>query len=391
MHDFDKVIDRRGTDSAKWDTFDKIYSDVKGLIHMGCADSDFESPKEIIDELNKTVNHGVFGYTDLSDEFYNGIISWQKERNNIDVKREEIVFCPRINISCGLCVEAFSQKGDEILINSPVYPPLKDAVVLNDRVIKEIPLVLQGDSFIFDFDALENAITEKTKMFILVSPHNPTSRVWTKEELEKIADICVKHNIILYVDEIHSDLLKCGVKFTSSLAIKGLIENNLIMTHSVAKTFNVPGAIISYLIIRNKKLRDALQAQINRIGMNNPSIFANAIMRVAFQKCAYYVEEVKAYIDANEEYFKKELQKIFPKAKFIKREGTYLLFVSFKDVAPEDKIFDFFLKKARVEFYRGSHFGKDFEGYMRINIATPRKTLCEAITRIKENLKYLEV
>ena len=121
-------------------------------------------------------------------------------------------------------------------------------------------------------------------MFILVSPHNPTSRVWTKEELEKIADICVKHNIILYVDEIHSDLLKCGVKFTSSLAIKGLIENNLIMTHSVAKTFNVPGAIISYLIIRNKKLRDALQAQINRIGMNNPSIFANAIMQSSLPK-----------------------------------------------------------------------------------------------------------
>lgn len=136
MHDFDKIIDRRGSDCAKWDTFDKIYNNVDDLIHMGCADSDFQSPKEIIEELTKTVNHGVFGYTDLADEFYNGIISWQKEQNNIEVKREDIVFCPRINISCGLCVEAFSKKGDEIIINSPVYPPLKDAVVLNERIIK---------------------------------------------------------------------------------------------------------------------------------------------------------------------------------------------------------------------------------------------------------------
>lgn len=389
MHDFDKIIDRRGSDCAKWDTFDKIYNNVDDLIHMGCADSDFQSPKEIIEELTKTVNHGVFGYTDLADEFYNGIISWQKEQNNIEVKREDIVFCPRINISCGLCVEAFSKKGDEIIINSPVYPPLKDAVVLNERIIKEVPLVLNEDSFVFDFDALEQAITDKTKMFILVSPHNPTSRVWTNSELEKIADICVKHNIILYVDEIHSDLLKCGVKFTSSLALKGLIEEKLIMTHSVAKTFNVPGAIISYLIIKNPKLKDALQDQITRIGMNNPNVFANAIMRVAFQKCAYYVDEIKQYIDANEEYFVGELKEIFPKAKFIKREGTYLLFVSFKDVAPEDKIFDFFLKKAKVEFYRGSHFGKEFEGYMRINIAAPRETLRKAIKRIKDNIQYL--
>ncbi len=123
--------------------------------------------------------------------------------------------------------------------------------------------------------------------------------------------------------------------------------------------------------------------------MNNPNVFANAIMRVAFQKCAYYVDEIKQYIDANEEYFVGELKEIFPKAKFIKREGTYLLFVSFKDVAPEDKIFDFFLKKAKVEFYKGSHFGKEFEGYMRINIAAPRETLRKAIKRIKDNIQYL--
>ncbi len=391
MHNFDKKIDRRGTNSFKWDGLDQIYSDVEDLIHMGCADSDFEVAKEIKEELFKTVEHGIFGYTFLSDDFFNGIIRWQKVRHNVDVKKEDIVFCPRINISCGLCVEAFSKEGDEILINSPLYPPLKEAVVLNKRKLIEIPLVLKEDSFVFDFDAFEKAITDKTKIFILVSPHNPTTRVWSEDELNKIADICIRHNIILYVDEIHADFIKKGITFTSSLALKGLIENNLIMTSSIAKTFNVPGAVISYLIIKNKELRDKVIAEINRVGMTCPNIFANAIMKVAYQKCDYYVDEINAYIDQNEKYFCKELQELFPKAKIIKREGSFLLFVSFKDVCDEDKIFNFFLKEAHVALYRGSQFSEDFKGYIRINIATPRATLEEVIRRIKKALPSFNI
>lgn len=391
MHNFDKKIDRHGTDSFKWDGLDKVYSDVKDLIHMGCADSDFEVAKEIKEVLFKTVDHGIFGYTDLSKDYFDGIIRWQKVRHNIDIKKEDIVFCPRINISCSLCVEAFSKEGDEILINSPLYPPLKEAVILNNRHIKEIPLVLENDSFSFDFEAFEKSITDKTRMFILVSPHNPTTRVWTEYELNKIADICVNNNIILYVDEIHSDLIKKGITFTSSLALKGLIENNLIMTSSVAKTFNVPGAVISYLVIKNKDLRDKVKAQIERIGMTCPNIFANNIMKVAYQKCDYYVDELNAYIDSNDEYFSTELKKLFPKSKIIKREGSFLLFISFKDVGDEDKIFNFFLKRAHVEFYRGSHFGKDFNGYMRVNIATPKSTLEEVIKRIQKALPSFDM
>lgn len=385
--DFDRVIVRRGTDCAKWDTFDKIYGGTD-LIHVGCADMDFQSPPEICEELKKAVEHGVFGYTDLSDKFYSGICSWYHSRHQIEVKPEEIIFTPRINIACGLCIEALTRPGDKVILNAPAYPPLCQAAEDNGRVVIETPLKVAGDSFELDLEALEKEVDDKTHFMVLVNPHNPTTRCWTLTELQAVADFCVRHDLYLFCDEIHGDFVKQGCTFHSILECSGPIRERLIVASSPAKTFNVMGCLVAYLIIRNPKLKAAFYREIQRVGEHNPSLFANAVMRVAYQQCAWYVDEVNAYIDGNEAYIRQEFMRLFPKLEIKRREGTYLLWMDFNPVFESEKdMLAYFIDEARVEIYPGSHFGRAFSGYVRFNLAEARPLLEEIVRRMEAALK----
>ena len=384
MMDFATPVERRGTDCAKWDTFDKIYGGTD-LIHVGCADMDFKSPPEICQAFADIAAHGVFGYTDLSPDFYSGVAAWYQRRHGIMLTPDEVMFTPRINIACGLCIEALTRPGDEVILNSPAYPPLAQAAADNGRFVRAVPLKAQDDSFTLDMDALEAAVSPKTKFMILVNPHNPTTRCWSLAELQCIADFCVRHELYLFCDEIHADFIKAGCSFHSMLEIADpALQERLIVANSPAKTFNVMGALAAYLIIRNPKLRQAFYLEMQRIGEHNPGIFANAVLKTVYQQCEYYVAEVNAYIDGNESYIRQEFMRLFPKLKILRREGTYLLWMDFRQVfATEDAMFDFFLNQARVEVYAGSHFGADFAGFMRFNLAESRVILQEIVRRIE--------
>ncbi|RPF43239.1 cystathionine beta-lyase [Hydrogenoanaerobacterium saccharovorans] len=388
---FDEVINRRNTNCAKWDTMDAIYG-AKDLIHLGVADLDFKTPAPITEAFQACLDHGVYGYTDLNEGFYKGIIRWFKDKNHAAVKKEEIVFCPRISISVSLAVETFTNKGDDIIIHTPSYDSLYEAIVKNDRNPIASPLVFDGEQYQINFDELEKSVTSKTKMYILCSPFNPVGRVWKKEELDKIGEFCEKHNLILFVDEIHGDIVSPKAEFTTSLLLKESVRERLIVASSLTKTFNIPGVIVSYLIVPNETLRNKMKQDIDRLGMHNPNIFAAVAVEAGYCHCDDWYEEMLSYVNENEAFTREYFEKHFPEFEIMPREGTYLLWVSYKKLGcEEEKLSNWFIKKAKVEVYMGTKFGIDGKGCFRINLGSPKSLLKEAYERMQKAYSQLTV
>lgn len=391
VYGFDEIIDRKNTNSAKWDSLAKKYG-RNDLIHLGVADMDFKSPEPILDAFKKVVDHGIFGYTDLNDEFYTSIKRWINKQVGIDIPREWIVFCPRINVASSICVDALTKPDAKAIINSPSYSPLKQAVTKNNRQIIENPLIVKDGKFIMDFDYLESVVDNETEMFILCNPDNPSGRAWTKEELKDVADFCEKHDLILFSDEIHADILAKGVNHCSTLTLSE-IHDRLIYASSLTKTFNIPGVIISYMIIPNQELREKIEQSIDKIGMHNPNIFSVVALEAAYNHCDDWLVAVNEYINDNEDFFCKYVNKHMKEFRIMPREGTYLLWIDYSALGiGEEELRDWFINEAKVEVYMGSSFGKDGVGYIRINLGTSRELLRQALSQMQEVYhKLLEV
>ena len=379
---FDEWNERRNTNCGKWDTMDKKYQ-KEGMLHLGVADMDFRSPKQIIDAFQDILDKGIFGYTDLSDRFYENIREWMRQKHQAEVSREEIVFCPRINVSSSICVETFTEEMDEVIINTPAYGPLYQAVVKNHRKVVESPLILENGSYKIDFAHLESVVTDKTKMFILCSPHNPVGRVWTREELEEVGAICKKHDLLLFVDEIHGDIVAEGVTFTTALTLSETVRERLIVATSLTKTFNVPGVIVSYMIVPDEEIRSRIAQTIDRIGMHNPTIFAVAAVEHGYMECEEWYRQMLAYVNENETFTREFFAEHFPEFEILERQGTYLLWISYEKLGiTEEELEKWFLEKANVSVYMGSVFGNEGRGFIRLNIASPRAMLKEAYERM---------
>lgn len=379
---FDEWNERRNTNCGKWDTMDKKYQ-KEGMLHLGVADMDFRSPKQIIDAFQDILDKGIFGYTDLSDRFYENIREWMRQKHQAEVSREEIVFCPRINVSSSICVETFTEEMDEVIINTPAYGPLYQAVVKNHRKVVESPLILENDSYKIDFAHLESVVTDKTKMFILCSPHNPVGRVWTREELEEVGAFCKKHDLLLFVDEIHGDIVAEGVTFTTALTLSETVRERLIVATSLTKTFNVPGVIVSYMIVPDEEIRSRIAQTIDRIGMHNPTIFAVAAVEHGYMECEEWYRQMLAYVNENETFTREFFAEHFPEFEILERQGTYLLWISYEKLGiTEEELEKWFLEKANVSVYMGSVFGNEGRGFIRLNIASPRAMLKEAYERM---------
>ena len=379
---FDEWNERRNTNCGKWDTMDKKYQ-KEGMLHLGVADMDFRSPKQIIDAFQDILDKGIFGYTDLSDRFYENIREWMRQKHQAEVSREEIVFCPRINVSSSICVETFTEEMDEVIINTPAYGPLYQAVVKNHRKVVESPLILENGSYKIDFAHLESVVTDKTKMFILCSPHNPVGRVWTREELEEVGAFCKKHDLLLFVDEIHGDIVAEGVTFTTALTLSETVRERLIVATSLTKTFNVTGVIVSYMIVPNEEIRSRIAQTIDRIGMHNPTIFAVAAVEHGYMECEEWYQQMLDYVNENEKFTREFFAEHFPEFEILERQGTYLLWISYEKLGiTEEELEKWFLEKANVSVYMGSVFGNQGRGFIRLNIASPRTMLKEAYERM---------
>lgn len=387
-YDFDEQIDRRNTNSANFDEMDALFgSDV---MHLGVADMDYRSPKPIIEAMQNIVEKGVFGYTIWPENYEELVSQWMKRRYEQETKTEWVVFSPRINMALNMAVETFTNEGDGIVLHTPAYTALQNAVEKYNRVMIESPLVLENGRYKMDFQQLRRNLDEKkaqgvcAKIMLLCNPHNPTGRVWKIEELQEVVDICKEYDLLLISDEIHEDFVKKGHKFVSCLHFQEDLQGRMIVCNSITKTFNVPGVILSNLLIPDQGIRERMKETMDRWGLHNPNIFAAGIMEAAYTQCDEWIEQVNAYLDENYEFLKKYLEKNMPKLEVIPSEGTYMAWVQTEklQISPEE-LEKFFIEDAKVSVYMGSRYGKHTDSFIRINIATSRSYLQEALERIR--------
>ena len=387
-YDFDEQIDRRNTNSAKFDEMDALFgSDV---MHLGVADMDYRSPKPIIEAMQNIVEKGVFGYTIWPENYEELVSQWMKRRYEQETKNEWVVFSPRINMALNMAVETFTNEGDGMVLHTPAYTALQNAVEKYNRVMIESPLVLENGRYKMDFQQLRRNLDEKkaqgicAKIMLLCNPHNPTGRVWEIEELQQVVDICKEYDLLLISDEIHEDFVKKGHKFVSCLHFQEDLQGRMIVCNSITKTFNVPGVILSNLLIPDQGIRERMKETMDRWGLHNPNIFAAGIMEAAYTQCDEWIEQVNAYLDENYEFLKKYLEKNMPELEVIPSEGTYMAWVQTEklQISPEE-LEKFFIEDAKVSVYMGSRYGKHTDSFIRINIATSRSYLQEALERIR--------
>lgn len=387
-YDFDEQIDRRNTNSAKFDEMDALFgSDV---MHLGVADMDYRSPKPIIEAMQNIAEKGVFGYTIWPENYEELVSQWMKRRYEQETKTEWVVFSPRINMALNMAVETFTNEGDGIVLHTPAYTALQNAVEKYHRVMIESPLVLENGRYKMDFQQLRRNLDEKkaqgvcAKIMLLCNPHNPTGRVWEIEELQEVVDICKEYDLLLISDEIHEDFVKKGHKFVSCLHFQEDLQGRMIVCNSITKTFNVPGVILSNLLIPDQGIRERMKETMDRWGLHNPNIFAAGIMEAAYTQCDEWIEQVNAYLDENYEFLKKYLEKNMLELEVIPSEGTYMAWVQTEklQISPEE-LEKFFIEDSKVSVYMGSRYGKHTDSFIRINIATSRSYLQEALERIR--------
>lgn len=385
---FDEIIDRYNTNCAKWDEAAEEYG--HDLIYLGVADMDFKSPEPVIESMKKVIEHGIFGYTVLNSNYFKTVQNWIKTRFDWEVEKDWIVFSPRISVAVSLIIQTLTKEGDGVIIQSPGYAPLREAIVKNNRKLILNPLKLENGQYKMNLKNLEDKMDSSVKIFILCSPHNPVGRVWTREELEELAEFCIKHDLIIISDEIHSDILYKGCKHTPLGLISKEIQDRCIVCNSITKTFNVPGVITSNVIIPNERIRNVIKNTIDKCGIHNPNIFSVPAVEAAYTKCDEWLVALLEYMEGNYKYFEKYINNKMPKFKIIKPEGTYLVWVDCRELGlSEEELENFFIKKAKVGIYLGSIFGEEGKGFIRVNLGTSRKNIEMALERI--NKVYSEI
>ena len=379
-YDFDRIIPRLNTNSLKWDKEDA------SLLPMWVADMDFEVPQPVIDAMIARVNHGIFGYSLPPASYYEAIVNWQRKRHNWQANAEWLVHCPGIVPGLHFLVQAFTEPGDKVLIQTPVYYPFISAPTKNSREIVANSLTFQQGRYTIDFEDLEKKASDpKVKLFILCSPHNPVGRVWTKDELIRIGNICLRHNVLVISDEIHADLVYRRYEHTPFAAISPEFANNSITCVAPSKTFNLAGLQTSSLIIPNKAVRDVYSKFLDNIGIMRPNAFGIVATQAAFNHGEEWLEQLIDYLQGNLDFLKDYLVQNIPMIKVIEPEATYLLWLDCRLLGLEPvKLHEFILKDAKVFLDEGYIFGEEGNGFERINIACPRATLAEGLNRIRD-------
>lgn len=389
---FDEIVDRKNTDCLKYD-FAARRGKPEDVLPLWVADMDFKTSSLVLDEIHKRVEHGIFGYTETKDKYFEAVSGWLYKQHGMDIKPNWLVKTPGVVFALAMAVKAFTNVGDVVLIQQPVYYPFTEVITENDRKVVSNDLRLDDDGkYHINFEDFEKKIIEHhVKLFLLCSPHNPVGRVWTKDELGKIADICVRHEVKVVSDEIHEDFTFDGFTHTPLVNVDERIRELCVTATSPAKTFNLAGLQISNIIISNAKLRHAFKKQIAAAGYSQ----LNTMGIVACEAAYTYGEEwylaLKKYLKGNLDWVREYIAKEIPEIKLIEPEGTYLIWLDFRKLGlSETELEDLIVNKAKLWLDSGAIFGEVGEGFERINIATGRSILKEALERIRDAVNTIE-
>ena len=391
--DFEKFcqencVERKGTGTLKWDSLQEIFGDAD-LLPLWVADMEIQSPKAVRDALIKRVNHGVFGYGRVEDSYYDAFFAWQKEHHGMDLAKENVRFATGVVGSLYAAVRSYTKEGDSVIICSPVYYPFYDAILNAGRKLVTCELDNHEGYYTLDLAKFEKEIADNdVKMFILCSPHNPVSRVWTEDELAGMFDICKKHGVLVLSDEIHQDFTYGDHKFISSSIVKGgAYKDILILLNAGSKTFNLAGLIHSHVIIFNEDLMKTYDAYIKSIGCPEANVMGLTALEAAYRGGAEWLENVKALICHNYEYMVKEFAEKCPKIVVTPLEGTYLSWIDLRGYMPGDQVADFIQKKCRLACDVGEWFSFTGHGFVRFNLATDTKNIKTAVERVIQNIQ----
>jgi len=386
-YDFDKVIDRCGTESLKW-VYPRKVLKVDDALPMWVADMDFEAPPAVIEALRRRVDHGVFGYPLVPPSFYEAAIGWLGRRHGWEVEKKWMIMTPGIVPALNYCVRAFTRPGDPVIVQTPVYHPFYYAIENNGRRVVRNPLRFDGRRYVMDLDDLRTKIDAPGRTLILCSPHNPVGRVWDRDELEALGRIAVERDLIVIADEIHHDLVYSGHRHHVLAALSPELAQQTITCIAPSKTFNIAGLTTAAVIAANPDLNKKFRDEEERSGFD----LGNALGIVAFE-AAYahgedWLEALLPYLEKNVDLIETFVAGRLPGVRFVRPEGTYLGFLDCRglDIEP-DKLNDFFLNRCRVYFTDGKIFGDEAAGFVRINFGCPRSVLCEALERIERAVK----
>jgi len=380
--DFNKAPSRETTNAEKYALREKLFGSEE-VLPMWVADMDIQTPSFVMEAIKKRTEHPILGYEEIPDTFYEAQIQWVKERHGYEMQPEWLFYSPSVVASINLCIKAFSEKGDGVIAQSPVYFPFFTSVSNNDRVLIKNKLIEEDGHYKMDFEALEASIDERTKIFLLCSPHNPVGRVWSKEELEKLGEICVKHDLIVLADEIHSDLIYKNHQHTPFASLSLVLQDRTVTFYGPGKTFNMAGLSVSTISVANEALREKLENVYKATHFAEGTVFGQVGFEAAYKNGVAWLEGLMEHLQGNIDYLDICLKEYMPSITMKKPEGTYLVWLDCRGLGLSYKgLKEFFFQEAKLGLSTGVSFGKEGDGFMRMNIAVPRATLEEAVSRL---------
>lgn len=388
---FDEVYDRKNTRSVKWDMLQAVFQSDE-VLPMWVADMDFKAPEEVNQALVDRAKHGIYGYTVVDEDVSSAIVDWLKNRHSWTIDKSWLSYSPGVVTSLHMAVQAFTDPGDRILLQTPVYTPFYNVIEAHDRVVVKNPLVNQDNHYKIDFADFEDKLKSGVKAFILCSPHNPVGRVWTREELQRMTDLCLQYDVLILSDEIHGDLTFPAAQHIPVATLSDRVAANTLTFMAPSKTFNLAGLDSSYVVTPDMEKRKQLDAVFTKQGFHNMlNTMGNTAMEAAYRHGEKWLDELTVLLEQHKHYVSEMLHKHAPPLKVVDSEGTYLLWIDCSGLGMESKqLRKFMVEEAKVGLNAGVEYGEEGEQYMRMNIACPRKTLEEGTKRIIDAVKALQ-
>lgn len=382
-YNFDEIIDRSHTDAVKVEALAEHWGRTD-LIPLWVADMDFRTPPYIINTIKKRLEHEILGYPVKPAEWYSSIINWVRQRYDWKISAEMLTYTPGVVAGLGMAIQCFTQPGDKVMVQPPVYHPFFLITEQNGREVVWNPLILADGKYFMDFEQFEKDI-KGCKVFILCSPHNPGGRVWSREELKEIARICYENEVLVVADEIHADLTFPSYKHHTFATVSEEARLNSVVFMSPSKAFNMPGLFSSYCVIENEKLRKQFQSHVQAGGLEGGHLFAFTTVVAAYSNGTEWLDEMLAYVQGNIDYLDAFLKEYMPKIKAIRPQASYLVFLDCRELELDEKeLAQLFVGGAHLALNPGAMFGKEGTGFMRMNVATPRSVLERALRQLKE-------
>lgn len=384
---FDEIINRRGTDCLKYD-FAVRRGMPEDVLPLWVADMDFKTTSYVEDAVIERTKHGIFGYSESGEEYFKAVAGWMQRHHNWEIRPEWLIKTPGVVFALAMAVKAFTEKGDSVLIQQPVYYPFSEVIRDNGRVVVSNDLYLGEDNrYHIDLADFEKKIVKyHVKLFLLCSPHNPTGRVFTKEELTAMGDLCVKHGVKVVSDEIHNDFVFQG-EHTVFASVKKEYEEISVICTSPSKTFNLASMLISNIFIPNRELRQRFRHEVDAAGISQLSVLGLVAAKAAYAQGDEWYEQMMSYVGENIRYVKEYVKENLPGVTVIDGEGTYLMWLDFRGTGLDPEELDRrIIYEAKLWLDSGKIFGHTGAGFQRINVAAPRATLTECLERIRKVL-----